>query len=99
MGEFTGVVLGEIESPDPHAYRYLFALVREGEGDPIFYLSAEENRGESEGAYCLRVVMERLEQRAACSDQWRDLDRFCDEAVRVAQQALGLGDEMAHRLM
>ena len=32
LGEYSGVVLGEIESSDGVKYRYILALVREGEG-------------------------------------------------------------------
>ncbi len=32
FGEYTGVVLGDIESGDDVKYRYILALVREGEG-------------------------------------------------------------------
>jgi hypothetical protein len=43
FGEYTGVVLGEIESGD--AVKYLYILAQRGEGKPGFYVTAEKNPG------------------------------------------------------
>jgi hypothetical protein len=33
------------------------------------------------------------------SDQWRDLDAFCETALKLGQQALGLTQETVAQLM
>lgn len=95
FGEYTGVVLGDIESGDDVKYRYILALVREGENRPSFYVTAEKNprRRAQEGSHRLRVITQGLDEEIACSDAWEDLDAFCAEAFAVAAKVLGLSDE------
>jgi hypothetical protein len=95
FGEYTGVVLGEIESGDGVKYQYILALVREGEGQPSFYVTAEKNprRRAQEGSHRLRVITQGLDEEVGCSDAWTDLDAFCTEAFNVAAKVLGLPDE------
>ena len=95
FGEYTGVVLGEIESGDGIKYQYILALVREGEGQPSFYVTAEKNprRRAQEGSHRLRVITQGLDEEVSCSDAWVDLDAFCAEAFTVAAKVLGLTDE------
>ena len=95
FGEYTGVVLGDIESGDNVKYQYILALVREGEAQPSFYVTAEKNprRRAQEGSHRLRVITQGLDEEIACSDAWTDLDAFCGEAFAVAAKVLGLTDE------
>lgn len=95
FGEYTGVVLGDIESGDDVKYRYILALVREGEGRPSFYVTAEKTprRRAHEGSHRLRVITQGLDEEIACSDAWEDIDAFCVEAFAVAARVLGLTDE------
>ena len=89
------MVLGDIESSDDVKYQYILALVREGEGRPSFYVTAEKNprRRAQEGSHRLRVITQGLDEEIACSDAWADLDAFCVEAFAVAAKVLGLADE------
>lgn len=95
FGEYTGVVLGEIESGDGVKYQYILALVREGKSRPSFYVTAEKNprRRAQEGSHRLRVITQGLDEEIGCSDAWHDLDAFCVEAFAVAAKVLGLSDE------
>ncbi len=95
FGEYTGVVLGDIESGDEVKYQYILALVREGEGRPSFYVTAEKNprRRLHEGSHRLRVITPGLDEEIGCSDAWAELDAFCAEAFTVAAKVLGLSDE------
>ena len=100
FGEYSGVVLGEIESGDAVKYRYILALVREGEDKPGFYVTAEKNpRSRAhEGSHHLRVIATGLDEEIESSDRWADLDAFCDEALKVAGKVLGLANEEPVRL-
>jgi hypothetical protein len=100
IGEYNGVVLGDIESGDDVKYQYILALVREGEVKPGFYVTAEKNprRRAHEGSHRLRVVTDNLDEDIASSDRWADLDAFCAEALAVAAKVLALSDEQPVRL-
>lgn len=101
LGSYQAVVLGEIESGDGHRYRYILALVKSGEAQPGFYVTAEKNpRSRAhEGAYRLRVISEGLNEELGSSDRWGDLDAFASEGLALAAEALGLGGEQPTRLM
>jgi hypothetical protein len=98
LGAFSVVVLGDIESDDGVDYRYVFATVQDGETAPGFYVLSVRSPGRS-GDFALRVLGPDLDQELDVSGRWRDLDAFCDQAIALAQQVLGLADEQAHRLM
>ncbi len=95
FGEYSSVVLGEIESGDEVKYQYILALMREGESRPSFYVTAEKNprRRAQEGSHRLRVITQGLDEEVGCSDAWAELDAFCAEAFTVAAKVLGLSDE------
>ena len=100
FGEYTGVVLGEIESSDAVKYQFILALVRAGEGKPGFYVTAEKNpRSRAhEGSHRLRVITDGLTEEIESSDRWADIDVFCEEAFAVAAKVLGLSGEQPKRL-
>jgi hypothetical protein len=100
LGDFSAVVLGEIDSADPIQYSYILALVREGDTHPCFYVTSEQNRRRAAagGSHRMRVIAEKLDEVLGSSDRWRDLDEFTTEALAVAAQALGFTDEQPERL-
>lgn len=98
LGEFTAVVLGDVESRDDDEYRFVMALVPEGHQQPIFYISSVRNRSGNEGSHRLRAASAQLTRDLGASDDWSSLDNFCEEALQVARQALGLMDEQPLRL-
>lgn len=98
LGDFSVVVLGDIESDDGVDYRYVFAAVRDGESEPRFYALSVRSP-DSSGDFSLRVLGEGMDRELDVSGRWRDIDLFCDQAVALAQQVLDMGDEQAWRLM
>ncbi|MGD2137141.1 MAG: hypothetical protein PVJ66_01825 [Gammaproteobacteria bacterium] len=98
-GEFTVVVLGEVESSDAVDYRYIAAVVRGQDPEPGLYVTAEQG-GAHQGASCdMRVVMRDGSQVVGTSERWNDLEAFTTEALAIIARILNLGDEMPYRLM
>ena len=100
FADYNGVVLGDIESTDSVNYRYILALVHEGENKPEFYVTAEKNPRSraQEGSHRLRVIAPNLDEELESSDRWTDLDAFCEQAFQVAGKVLGIADEQPVRL-
>ncbi len=97
LADYGVTVLGDIQSGDPVEYHYIFAMVADGKSEPDLYVLAIRQPGSQD--YLLKLVAPELERELDVSPRWRDLDTFCDQAVNLAQQALGLMDESPHRLM
>jgi hypothetical protein len=97
LGDYSIVVLGDIESDDGIDYRYVFAMVRHGAKEPEFYVLSVRGVG-SGSDHALRVLSPTLDRELDVSGIWRDLDAFCTQAISLAQQALNLSDETVHRL-
>jgi hypothetical protein len=101
FGHYSAVVLGEIESGDEISYRYILALVREGDTKPSCYVMAEKNPREraQKGRYRLRVISENFTEDMGSSDRWGEIEPFVTDALAVAGNALGIAEEQAVRLM
>lgn len=101
LGDYTAVVLGEIESADAVRYHYILALVRDGEAKPSFYVTAEKNpRARAHmGAHRMRVISQAFTDEIGSSDDWRDVEAFAAAALAIAAKILGLADETPVRLM
>lgn len=97
IGEFIAKVLGDIESGDGNRYRHIFAVVREGQAKPALYVVTVPTDGQP-GQYTLRVISPTREMDVSSDGRWGDLDAFVDGAIQVAQQMLGLKDEVPLRL-
>lgn len=101
IGDHAATLLGEIESGDGRAYRFILALVPMGEQEPVLYVTSEpsapERRGQ--GAYDLRVISEGLTDVLDTADRWESLDQFADQAIDLAQQVLGLRNQQVVKLM
>jgi hypothetical protein len=101
LGDFSITLLGEIESNDPANYQYILAFVPMGEAQPNFFVTAEKvpPKDRADGAYRLRVINSAMSEVMDQSDAWGDMDRFADQGIQLAQQALGLTGHEAMRLM
>jgi hypothetical protein len=99
LGEFSLVVLGEIESNDDRDYRYIMAVVQGDDPQPGIYLTAERNRAAEHNGYDMRLVMQDGEDVIGSSLDWHEVDAFTDEAIRIVNQILNLGDEEPYRMM
>jgi hypothetical protein len=97
FGEYSVTVLGEIESTDPPNYTFILAMVKEGDSEPSVYVICDRRR-RGDSAYRMRLVMAGFNETMGESDDWGDVDAFCEFALQVAAKALGLGDETPHLL-
>ncbi len=97
FGIFGVTVLGEIESPDPSNYTFILAMVKEGNSEPSAYVICDRRR-RGDCAYRIRLIMDGFNEVMGESDDWGNLDVFCEFALQVATRALDLGDETPHLL-
>ena len=97
FGDYGVTVLGEIESSDPPNYTFILAMVKEGDSEPSTYVICDRRR-RGDFAYRVRLVMEGFNEVMGESDDWGDLDAFCEFGLQVAAKALDLGNEIPHQL-
>ena len=98
LGEFTIVVLGEIESSDGIDYRYILAVVQGQDPEPGLYITAEKS-ADPAGEYSMRIAMKDGAEVIGSSTEWGNLDPFVNEALGIVSKVLNLGDETPYRLM
>lgn len=100
-GEFSMVILGDIESNDDKKYRYIMAVIRGTDPEPGIYITAEHDRPAVQGRsdYNMRIVMQDGAEVIGSSGDWHDLDAFANEALGIVGQLLNLSDEEPYRLM
>lgn len=96
FGEFTLVLLSDIETGDALDYRYILAVVREGDAEPGIYLTCEAGRA---GVTRLRLIMRDGNEVVAEDAGFADIDLFSSTAIEMLRQILNLGDEEAYRLL
>lgn len=98
-GEFTVVVLGDIESSDGIAYRYIMAVLKGADPEPGLYLTAERpSSGNRQAGYTMRIVMSDGADVIATSPAWDDLDVFARDGLEIVSQMLELSDEVPYQL-
>jgi hypothetical protein len=95
IGQYTGVVLGDIESGDETHYLYIFAVIAEGQSDPDLYVIAQKNGKQAD----LRLESDTLSEVLDSSPAWKDLDQFAAKAIELSASLLGLSDQQPQRLM
>ena len=98
LGEFSIVVLGEVESEDDIDYQYILAVVQGQDPEPGLYITAEKAATRGEG-YSMRVSMKDGAEVIGSSAEWGSLDPFTDEALGIVSRMLNLGDETPYRLL
>jgi len=96
FGEFTVVVLGDIETRDAVDYRYILAVVRDGDPEPGIYLCCELGDG---GIYQMRLIMRDGAEVLADDPRFADIEVFTLSGLDVLRQILNLGDEEPYRLL
>ena len=101
IGGFVATVLGDVASDDPVDYRYIMALVEEGENRPCLFVTAEGNppKLRSEGRYRLRVILGDDSKEMGSSDEWGDTEQFALQALGLPAKLYRLTDEQPLRLM
>jgi len=101
LGDYSAVVLGDIESPDSKKYRFILALVADGDTRPSAYVTCTKapRARAQEGSHVLNVISEVLADELGISDAWEDVDAFAAEGLKVAARVLGLGAAAPKRVM
>ena len=98
LGEFSIVVLDEIESRDGIDYRYILAVVQGQDPEPGLYITAEKAEAPA-GEYSMRIIMKDGAEVIGSSADWGSLEPFVDEALGIVSRVLNLGDETPYRMM
>ncbi len=98
LGEFSIVVLGEVESEDDINYQYILAVVQGQDPEPGLYITAEKAAKTGDG-YLMRVSMKDGAEVIGSAAEWGSLDPFIDEALAIVSRVLNLGDETPYRLL
>ena len=101
FADYSAVVLGEIESPDSQRYRYILALVPNGETRPAAYITCTKapRARSQDGSWILGIVSESMSDELGQSDRWEDIDAFAHEGLAVIARVLGLGEAEPQRIM
>ena len=101
LGEFAVVVLADISSKGDLEYRYIVAVIREGESDPGLYLMVERPTGRKpkESVYGIGLIMREGSKKIGLTDRWEDVDSFTTHALEIVQTILDLHDEEPRRLL
>ncbi|NEX21675.1 hypothetical protein G3480_15375 [Thiorhodococcus mannitoliphagus] len=101
VGSYMAALLGDIESDDTRAYRYILAFVPAGQREPSLYVCAEMSppAERADGAYRLRVVGELMSEVVDTNDRWGDLNAFAEQALKTGAQVLGLSSAQIVKLM
>lgn len=96
IGAFEAVVLGDIESKDSKRYIYIFALVRDGDGDPCLYVVLERSQtGKNE----IVVIAEEQLKQFEANDALTDIETFAEAAIDAAVRLFRLSDEEPYRML
>jgi hypothetical protein len=98
IGEFSAVLLSDIESTSATDYLFVFAVMREGEDKPGLYLTAEKNAQGTQGTHIMRLIMHDGETVLGASDRWENMDMFVSDAINTTVKLLGLTDEQAYQV-
>jgi len=100
LGEFSLVVLGEIDSADGIDYGYILAAVREGEAEPGLYITAQSDPQQpTQNSLSMRVIMRDGSEVIGMSNRWGDLELFTSDALDIVIKILDLADEQPFRLL
>jgi len=99
LGEFTLIVLGDIESSDAIDYQYIMAVTQGQDPEPGMYITAERPAGSTGRELSMRLVMRDGTEVIGSSEQWVSLDMFTGEAIGIVTRILSLSDETPYQLL
>jgi hypothetical protein len=98
-GDFTVVVLGDIESSDGIDYQYIMAVVKGVDTEPGLYVTAEKSGGTGQKSdYTMRILMRDGAEVIATSPAWGELKAFVQEGLEIVGDVLDLSDEAPYPL-
>ena len=98
IGEFSAILLSDIESAGAADYLYVFAVMRDGDHEPGLYLTAEKNMEGPQVTHIMRLIMHDGETVLGSSDRWKNMDAFVSDAINTTVKLLGLADEQAYQI-
>ncbi|MGB5441309.1 MAG: hypothetical protein WBN57_01580 [Gammaproteobacteria bacterium] len=98
LGEFSIVVLSEIDSSDGIDYQYILAVVQGQDPEPGLYITAEKPAA-PKGDFSMRFIMKDGAEVIGGSTEWGDVEAFSEAALKIVSRVLNLGDETPYRLM
>lgn len=101
LGEFSLVLLGEIESPARPPLRYVLAVIAPGAAEPHLYIVSQQSPVEvrDQGSHQLRVISADGDQVLGAQDRWKELEAFAEQGIKMVRQRLALEDETLQRLL
>ena len=99
VGEYSAVLLGDIENLESSRLVYFLALVKDGTSQPALGISFEQTTPPCEHPYCINLYTNEQEEILGYSPQSLSLDEFDQGALQTAMQVLELNDEAPYRLL
>jgi hypothetical protein len=99
LGEFTLVVLGEVDSSDGVDYVFIMAVVRGQDPEPGLYVTAERPAGSTGRQLDMRIIMRDGSEVIGQSEAWSQLDAFVEVATSMVSRVLNLSDETPWQLL
>jgi hypothetical protein len=86
IGKHEATLFGEIESAGMIKYLYVLAVYAPGANQPCLFVASEENalKSPGSGSHFLGVFSEAGHANHGASNDWADLAKFQNEAVRLA---------------
>lgn len=91
LGPYTAILYGDIEASGMVRYKYILAILNDGE--PRLFVSSEVNIMADElggGSHFLCVFKGDSHLNFGSSDDWADLETFKPKAIEMAREHLGL---------
>lgn len=98
IGEFHAVILADVESQDGVDYVWVFALVREGESEPLLYITLEKVNGD-DSPYQMTVRLEDQAKTYPAGEEMRDVNNFTAVSIDAVVKLFKLEDEEPYRLL
>jgi len=91
VGAHEAVLLGDVESTDHAQYRYILAVVLEGQKEPTWFATAEPRSRAYRGPHALCLYTEDGgREEIDVSREWADAEAFAHRALALACERLGV---------
>jgi hypothetical protein len=101
LGGFIANILTDITRDDPVNYRYITALVEEGESEPCLYVTSTLNPPQrtEQGRFALNVLLGEQNREMGSADEWGEIESFSLGSMGIAAKLYQLGDEQPRRFI
>ena len=101
IGEYSAVLLGEIENVENFHFIYFLAMVKDGDREPSICISFEQEMASDadDQPYSINLYTKDQKQILAYSPQALSMDEFDKGALQTAMKILQLTDEKPCRLL